>query len=349
MPKNRVLFYYLVLKNTDRPLAGTSTAMLRATARLVAETDAFDITLSGDQVARPEFFADGRRILPLPPPEERAAFLAGFDIVVLASHMAALDPLPKPPGQKWILLQHCWELMPDIPARLGDFDAILASSAMHRENLLRLGAPAEKMTVIANFLDTEAFAPAAEAASLLSLVYAGALVPHKGVHLLIEAMRLVVQAEPGATLDVHGAQDMWLDFEDGYEQRLRREAEGLPVRFLGAVPTNDQMPRVFQSHGIFCLPSVCETFPLTTLEAQACGCIPVAHDGGGTAATLRHGDTGFLYAPNTPAALAKAILTAMDSLRRDPAMRGRAVDHIRQHFNGAEQTRQLRALLASLA
>jgi glycosyltransferase involved in cell wall biosynthesis len=348
MPKTRILFYYLVLKNTDRPLAGTSTAMLRATARLAAETDAFDLTLCGDQVARPEFFADGRRIVPLPPPEARADFLAGFDIVVLASHMAALDPLPKPPGQKWILLQHCWDLMPDIPARLAEFDAVIASSAMHREHLLLQGVPADRLTVIANFLDTGAFAPAAEAPSPLSLAYAGALVPHKGVHILVEAMRQVAAAEPGASLDVFGAQDMWLDFEAGYEQRLRRAAAGLPVRFLGAVPTNDQMPGVFQGHGIFCLPSMCETFPLTVLEAQACGCIPVAHDGGGTAAALRHGDTGFLYAPNTPEALARAILTAVDRLRRDPAMRGRAVEHIRRHFDGAEQTRQLRGLLASL-
>lgn len=349
MPKTRVLYYYLVLKNTDKPLAGTSTAVLRATARLVAETDAFEITMTGDKVEREEIFADGRRMIPLPPPEERAAFLAGFDIVVLASHMAAFEPLAKPAGQKWVLLQHCWELMPDIPPRLDDFDAIIASSPMHRENLARLGAPGHKMTVIPNFLDPQAYAPPASPCPPLSLAYAGALVPHKGVHVLVEAMRAVAEAEPGVNLDVYGAPDMWLDFEAGYEERLRQAAEGLPVRFLGAIPNNDDMPRVFQAHGIFCLPSICETFPLTILEAQACGCIPVAHDGGGTAATMRHGETGFLYAPNTPQALAAALLKAIAALRSDPEMRQRAVAYIRQNFDGEEQTRQLRQVLTGLA
>jgi len=349
MAKIRVLYYYLVLKNTDRPLAGTSTAVLRATARLVAETDRFEIVMTGDKVEHPENFADGRRMVPLPPPEDLSDFVAGFDIVVVASHMASLNPLRKRPGQKWILLQHCWELMPDIPARLADFDAIIASSPMHRDNLARLGAPTDKMTVIANFLDTAAYSPPDVPPPPERLVYAGALVPHKGVHVLIDAMRIVADREPGAILDVHGAQDMWLDFEQDYEARLRKAAEGLPVRFLGAVPRNDDMPQVFRSHAVFCLPSQVETFPLTVLESQACGCVPVAHDGGGTAAVLRDGDTGFLYAPNTPEALAGAILTAMARLREDPGIRARAVAHVRANFAGEVQTRQLAELFASLS
>ncbi|MBF0483059.1 MAG: hypothetical protein HQK82_15550, partial [Desulfovibrionaceae bacterium] len=140
-------FYYLVLRNTDRPLAGASTALLRAASRLAAETDAFEIALSGDGVTRAERLGANLRIDPLPPKENREQFLAGFDIVVFASHLGFFDGLAKPEGGKWALWQHCWELMPDIPPSLGSFDLIVASSAIHKDNLVKLGCAGERVRV----------------------------------------------------------------------------------------------------------------------------------------------------------------------------------------------------------
>lgn len=55
------------------------------------------------------------------------------------------------------------------------------------------------------------------------------------------------------------------------------------VHFLGHI---DDMPTFYQALDLFCLPSNNEGFPLSTLEAQACGIPCIANDVGGVSETL---------------------------------------------------------------
>ena len=55
------------------------------------------------------------------------------------------------------------------------------------------------------------------------------------------------------------------------------------VHFLGHI---DHMPTFYQALDVFCLPSNNEGFPLSTLEAQACGIPCIANNVGGVAETL---------------------------------------------------------------
>jgi phosphatidylinositol alpha-1,6-mannosyltransferase len=103
---------------------------------------------------------------------------------------------------------------------------------------------------------------------------------------------------------------------DGEEQpTLRRlvEEHGLRdhVRFLGEV-ADEQLVRCYQQCDLFVLPnrqegSDIEGFGMVLLEAQACGRPVVAGDSGGTAETMRVGETGWVVACGGPDELGRLL------------------------------------------
>jgi len=80
----------------------------------------------------------------------------------------------------------------------------------------------------------------------------------------------------------------------------------------------DDMPKVFASAQIVCLPSYHEGFPKSLLEAAASGCAIVASDIPGCREIVTPGKTGWLVLVRDVAALAEALQEAIEQ----PALRG---------------------------
>jgi len=100
----------------------------------------------------------------------------------------------------------------------------------------------------------------------LTIGYAGALAEHKGVHLLLEAIRRLGWKTTRIRLAGGG--------EARYVRRLHRLAGGLNVEFLGRIPSS-QMPAFFGGLDVLVVPSLWpENLPIVVLEAQATG-LPV--------------------------------------------------------------------------
>ncbi|CAM2995108.1 glycosyltransferase [Vibrio rarus] len=125
---------------------------------------------------------------------------------------------------------------------------------------------------------------------------AGRLERVKGHDILIKAM---VELPQKFTLVIAGSgsekkQLMQLSKQLGVQDR---------VIFLGRV---SNMPLFYQSLDLFCLPSRHEGFPLSAIEAQACGTPTMATNVGASAETLCP-NSGFLVAPHSAKKLAFAI------------------------------------------
>lgn len=80
------------------------------------------------------------------------------------------------------------------------------------------------------------------------------------------------------------------------------------VHFLGLV---DDMPAFYQAIDLFCMPSRCEGFPLSPLEAQACGTSVVLSDVGASRETLCP-LSGYIVKPNRVLDLALGLKHALD-------------------------------------
>lgn len=142
----------------------------------------------------------------------------------------------------------------------------------------------------------------------LTIVCISRLSYEKGVDLLLEAIRIVGQLQPGAfNVKVFG--------EGPEESRLRELSRSLgiaeAVQFMGHCTDHEQL---YQSADLVVIPSRSEGMPNVLLEATARGIPVVATKVGGIPQIVRDGDTGMLVPVGDIAKLANAMVAVL----RDP-------------------------------
>ena len=143
--------------------------------------------------------------------------------------------------------------------------------------LVRLGVPRSRMTVVPSGVNLDTFAPLGPAADREPgrprVLTVGRLVERKGFQTVIRAMAAV----PDAECVVVGGPPAGLLETDPYARRLRALAGTCGVadrvRLVGAVP-REEMGRWYRSADVLVAAPWYEPFGLTPLEAMACG-VPV--------------------------------------------------------------------------
>jgi glycosyltransferase involved in cell wall biosynthesis len=138
----------------------------------------------------------------------------------------------------------------------------------------------------------------------------------KGVEAFIDAAPDVLARVPDARLAIVGDGPM------GAEFAARASARGLDdePRFA-MLPWRPPMARHLRALDVLALPSEMEAFPLSLVEAMACGVPQVASDVGGIPEAVVP-ETGVLVPPRDPARLA----TALAGLLADPARRAKLAE-----------------------
>jgi glycosyltransferase involved in cell wall biosynthesis len=174
------------------------------------------------------------------------------------------------------------------------------SPDMHRQ-LVDLGVPTARITLIPNGVDTEVYGPAPEGEKhgvrdLLDLrrtavvgVFVGRLVPLKRVDLLLRAWS---EGSEGADaqLVIIGDGPERLDLE-----RLSRDLGNASVRFVGET---ERVVDYLKAADIFILPSEHEGLSVALLEAMASGLAPLVTDLPGNRLLVRHQVSGIVIPIN---------------------------------------------------
>lgn len=189
------------------------------------------------------------------------------------------------------------------------------------EQARALGHAADGAEVIHWGVDTGRFSPPVTRTGLpIRLLYVGQVVPHKGVHTAVEAMRLLREAHgaDGVTLDIVGGTTTG-EYEQELRARAEREALGGVVRFCGSV-SRDALPAVYRAHDVLLFPSAWdEPFSITLLEGMASGLAVVATATGGTPEILEHETNALLFAAED----ASECAARLHRLLADPTLRSR--------------------------
>jgi glycosyltransferase involved in cell wall biosynthesis len=140
----------------------------------------------------------------------------------------------------------------------------------------------------------------------LRIGYVGTLVWHKGVHVLLDAVRTLPSA--AYELKIFGDPEVFPE----YTARLRTTAAGLPVQFMGAFG-RERTADVYEQLDVLVVPSLwLENSPLVIHEAFMAGVPVIGARMGGIADLIRHGENGLLYEATSATALAAAIRGLFD-------------------------------------
>jgi starch synthase len=224
-------------------------------------------------------------------------------------------------------------------------DAVIAVSAGMRDDILATypSVDPDRVVVIHNGIDTEAWRPLADTGTLARLgidpdrpavVFVGRITRQKGVDHALAAAALV---DPRAQVVLcAGAPDT-----PAIGAEMRALAAALAAERGGVVWVEEMLSRpelaqVLTAATVFLCPSVYEPFGLTNLEAMACELPVVATAVGGIPEIIVEGVTGHLvpYDPDH-GAFAAALAERINGLLAEPdraarmgrAGRARAVEH----------------------
>lgn len=326
----KILFYYRGLPNSNMPMEGTSRSLLNWADYAIAKGIAKEIDVCGDYVKKSEI-RNNISYLKIPSKGNENKFLAAYDIVFFFTFRGVFAKCSKRKNQIWILEQQCFEVSDFEKGKTADFDYCIAHSNAQKYQMIKQGVATEDIFVVPNICDFEkSVSELIHKRKENTIMFVGAIVPHKGLDILIKALPTIRKKRPDAELHVYGSSSMWKANGNEYEQQIRsKNVSG--VFYHGAV-SSDVIITEYQKYSIMCLPTQLECFPHVSIEAQNAGCIPVIHDAGGSYATMKINKTGFVYLPNTPDNVAEAVDKAFVCLERNPNMRFTAKKYAAENF-----------------
>lgn len=238
-------------------------------------------------------------------------------------------------------------------------DAVAVICEGLKRDLVARGIDADKIFVSPNGVDLGLFGEPLPHDTALSaqlgvagaetIGFIGSFYDYEGLDVLIAAMPTLVAARPSMHLVLVGGGPM--------EGALRAQAEASPVanriHFVGRVP-HQLVERYYSVIDVLVYPRKHMRLtdlvtPLKPLEAMAQQRLVAASDVGGHRELIRDGDTGTLFAPDDPAAIAASLLQLFGDREGWEARRERARAFVEAERNWAVNVARYQSVYQILA
>ncbi len=138
------------------------------------------------------------------------------------------------------------------------------------------------------------------------LGFIGQIAPHKGAHLILDALRRC--GRDNLSLTIWGSESQ----APAYAERLRAQAQALPVTFRGTVPRSE-LAGALGSIDYLVIPSTWyENSPLILLQALATHTPPIVSDVPGMTEFVEHGRNGFHFERGNVDSLVRVLQRVAD-------------------------------------
>jgi glycosyltransferase involved in cell wall biosynthesis len=185
----------------------------------------------------------------------------------------------------------------------------------------------------------------AEASGPRRILFLGAVIPRKGLDILLQA--LAPLKSEAWQLTVAGS----LTSDPAYARRIfaliSRLGLSHKVRLPGVLLGPDLITCLRQSH-IMAVPSYVEGLALVYLEGMSYGLVPLASSGGAAGEVITTGQDGFLIPPKNVQALTDSLAELLGDNQKLPAMSLAAKARIARHPTWEQTGAAIREFLTSL-
>ncbi|MEA3346427.1 MAG: glycosyltransferase [Chloroflexota bacterium] len=223
---------------------------------------------------------------------------------------------------------------------LAEIALFIAPSHFLLQRFQRWYGDRKRVLYLENGIDTTRFGQAErrEQGPGLRVAYLGTIAPHKGVHILIQALRET--RSPDIELHIYGELGIFPE----YGKRIARSRPDPRVYLHGRV-SREQVPQVLASADILVVPSLWyENSPLVIQEAFASGVPVIAADGGAMVEKIRPGVDGLLFRRGD----ARNLAAKLDSLAEDPSLLRRLKDNVRSPQSIRDNAHRLEGIYEGL-
>lgn len=174
--------------------------------------------------------------------------------------------------------------------------AYIALTDFGKQKFIECGLPADRIFVKPNFLSSP---PLPKYAKGAYAVYLGRLSQEKGLDVLLDAFQILASSHfpiSSFSLKIVGEGPL-MEQVKGERRKAKgeRHANGVDIEFVGR-KSHQECMEILRNAAFLILPSLCyENFPLSIIEAFACGKPVIASRLGAMAAIVEHGKTGLLF------------------------------------------------------
>jgi PEP-CTERM/exosortase A-associated glycosyltransferase len=227
-----------------------------------------------------------------------------------------------------------------------------------RGEIVERGIPRQKVTVIPNAVDIEAFAPGGQPDDALKaslglagcavVGFVGSFYAYEGLDLLVEALPRVLARRPDVRVLLVGGGPQ----EINLKEQARRAGVGDRIVFTGRV-RHEEVQRYYDLIDVLAYPRHSMRLtelvtPLKPLEAMAQGRVLVASDVGGHRELIEDRKTGRLFRAGSAESLAEALCALLDDRAAWPALRSAGRAFVETERNWSASVGRYEAVYGSL-
>lgn len=188
------------------------------------------------------------------------------------------------------------------------FDAITVPGTAHRDQLVELGVPGERVAILANGVDCTTYSPT-DAPAEYDYIWVGRFSAEKDPLLFVAVMAELVERGENPHAVMLGSGPL----EEAVCERIHELALDEHIDRPGWV---DEPVSYYHRARTFVLTSKRDALPLTLLESMACGLVPVVPDVGNVCDAVEDGENGIVLTKRDADSFANA-LERLDDERYD--------------------------------
>jgi glycosyltransferase involved in cell wall biosynthesis len=203
-----------------------------------------------------------------------------------------------------------------------DSSKVIALTKFEAQQYRALGVPETKIEIVPNGVDLREYSHLPARGSFKKkfkideddkvVLYVGRINKIKGIEILVKAFSKIIKDLANVKLAIVGPEDGYLGEIKALVKELKIEDK---VLILDALYGKEKLEAYVDSE--FCVvPSRYETFPMTILEAYACGKPVISSNVGGLRDLVIHGNTGLLFESENENELAKDIQYLLVNARK---------------------------------